>query len=381
MINFERFKEVRDYTEQLCENLETEDFVIQAVEEVSPTKWHLAHTTWFFEEFILKELQPGYKTFHPEFNFLFNSYYNGKGDRTRRDQRGLMTRPTVKDVFAYRDYVNEAMMTFFRSNNLDEKLSGLVDLGINHEQQHQELLITDLKYNLSLNPLHPQVLNKGEYAPQGSTGWVSMDAGIYEIGFEGDGFSYDNEHGRHKVHLEPFQIGSSLVTNGEFLEFIENGGYEDHNFWHSESWEWITKEGINKPLYWEKQNGRFYYYTLDGLQPLDVEAPLAHVSFYEAWAYANWKGGRLPTEFEWEAAADKFDWGQRWEWTNSAYLPYPRYEKAPGAIGEYNGKFMINQMVLRGASIATSPGHSRKTYRNFFSAPSRWQFTGIRLAK
>jgi ergothioneine biosynthesis protein EgtB len=381
MINFERFKEVRDYTEQLCENLETEDFVIQAVEEVSPTKWHLAHTTWFFEEFILKELQPGYTAFHPEFNFLFNSYYNGKGDRTRRDQRGLMTRPTVKDVFAYRDYVNEAMMTFFRSNNLDENLSGLVDLGINHEQQHQELLITDLKYNLSLNPLHPQVLNKREYAPQGSTGWVSMDGGMYEIGFEGEGFSYDNEHGRHKVHLEPFQISSSLVTNGEFLEFMENGGYEDHNLWHSESWEWINKEGINKPLYWKKQKDGFYYYTLDGLQPIDLEAPLAHVSFYEAWAYANWKGGRLPTEFEWEAAADKFDWGQRWEWTNSAYLPYPRYEKAPGSIGEYNGKFMINQMVLRGASIATSPGHSRKTYRNFFSAPSRWQFTGIRLAK
>jgi len=381
MIDFEQFKEVRSYTEELCENLETEDFVIQAIEEVSPTKWHLGHTTWFFEAFVLKEHQPGYKEYHPHFNYLFNSYYNGKGDRTARDQRGLMTRPTVKEIFAYRDYVNEAMRQFFEEREIDEKLSELVVLGLNHEQQHQELLITDLKYNLSLNPLHPKVLDKGEYPSSKPLGWVEMDEGLYEIGFKDQGFSYDNEHSRHKVYLESYQISTSLVTNGEFLDFIENGGYQNHNLWHSEGWDWVNREGHQMPLYWLKQNDGYFYYTLEGLQPLDKDAPVAHVSFFEAWAYAQWKGCRLPTEQEWEAAADLFEWGERWEWTNSAYLPYPRYHKPPGAIGEYNGKFMVNQMVLRGASVATSPGHSRKTYRNFFSTPSRWQFTGIRLAK
>ncbi|MBS9525062.1 ergothioneine biosynthesis protein EgtB [Litoribacter ruber] len=381
MINFEQFKSVRGLTEELSENLETEDFVIQASEEVSPTKWHLAHTTWFFETFVLKELDPEYSEFHPDFNFLFNSYYNGKGDRTQRDHRGLMTRPTVREVFAYRDHVNRGVERFFQKTEINQKIHDLMVLGLNHEQQHQELLLTDLKYNLSLNPLFPVVLDCNEYKVQDAEGWVKMTEGLYEIGFEGDGFSYDNEHGRHKVFLEPFEISKSLVTNREFLEFMEAGGYEDHNFWHSEGWDWLNKHEFDKPLYWHKQNDQFFYYTLNGLKPIEWDAPVAHISFYEAAAYAAWKGCRLPTEFEWEAASDQFDWGQRWEWTSSAYLPYPRYAKAPGAIGEYNGKFMVNQMVLRGASIATSPNHSRKTYRNFFSTPSRWQFSGIRLAK
>ncbi|HSJ66142.1 MAG TPA: ergothioneine biosynthesis protein EgtB [Anditalea sp.] len=381
MVNYQQYLQIREYTLKLCENLETEDYVIQAEEFVSPTKWHLAHTTWFFEAFVLKELQEDYREFNKNFNFFFNSYYNGKGDRTARNIRGLMTRPTVKEVLAYREYVDLAMKILFESHSIDKNISDLIELGFNHEQQHQELLISDLKYNLSLNPLFPAVLDWKEY-PQGlPSKWVSVEEGLYSIGFEGDGFSYDNELGRHKTYLQNFDISSFLVTNGEFLAFMKDGGYEDHNLWHSEAWGWINEQKISKPLYWEENGGEYKYYTLNGLQSLDPNAPVAHVSFFEAAAYAAWKGCRLPTEFEWEAASSKFEWGSRWEWTNSAYLPYPNFTKAPGAIGEYNGKFMINQMVLRGASVATSPGHSRMTYRNFFDTYARWQFTGIRLAK
>lgn len=381
MVNYQQYLQIREYTLKLCENLETEDYVIQAEEFVSPTKWHLAHTTWFFEAFVLKELQEGYREFNENFNFFFNSYYNGKGDRTARNIRGLMTRPTVKEVMAYREYVDLAMKALFESRSINKNISDLIELGFNHEQQHQELLISDLKYNLSLNPLYPTVLDWKEYPKGLPSKWVSVEEGLYSIGFEGDGFSYDNELGRHKAYLENFEISSSLVTNGEFLSFMKDGGYEDHNLWHSEAWAWINENKISKPLYWEENGGEYKYYTLNGLQSLDPNAPVAHVSFFEAAAYAAWKGCRLPTEFEWEAASSKFDWGSRWEWTNSAYLPYPNFTKAPGAIGEYNGKFMINQMVLRGASVATSPGHSRMTYRNFFDTYARWQFTGIRLAK
>lgn len=381
MVDYKQYLEVRQYTLQLCENLEIEDFVIQAEEFVSPTKWHLAHTTWFFEAFFLKEHQPNYREFNPHYNFFFNSYYNGKGDRTPRNHRGLMTRPSVSDVKAYRRYVDEAMKSFFDLGPLDQHKSDLVELGLNHEQQHQELLITDLKYNLSLNPLNPEVLEWKEYPSNTSSDWIAVEAGMYEIGFNGNGFSYDNEMGHHQVYLNDFQINTSLVSNKDFLEFIQDGGYEDHNLWHSEGWAWVNEFNINKPLYWEKSGDHYQYYTLDGLKNIDPDAPVAHISYFEAAAFAEWKGCRLPTEFEWEAASDLFKWGSRWEWTNSSYMPYPGFKKAPGAIGEYNGKFMINQMVLRGASIATSPGHSRKTYRNFFDTYSRWQFSGIRLAK
>lgn len=381
MVNYQQYLHIREYTLKLCKNLETEDFVIQAEEFVSPTKWHLAHTTWFFEAFVLKELQEGYTGFNADFNFFFNSYYNGKGDRTARNIRGLMTRPTVREVKDYRQYVDNAMKVFFESQPMDQHISDLIELGINHEQQHQELLLTDLKYNLSLNPLYPAVLDWEEYPAADTTEWVSIKEGLYSIGFQGEGFSYDNESGRHQVYLQDFEISSALVTNGEYLSFVKDGGYEDHNLWHSEAWAWINEENINKPHYWEELDNEYKYYTLNGLRSLDMDAPVAHVSFFEAAAYAAWKGCRLPTEYEWEAASDKFKWGSRWEWTNSSYLPYPHFAKAPGAIGEYNGKFMINQMVLRGASVATSPGHSRNTYRNFFDTYARWQFTGIRLAK
>lgn len=376
----QRYRAVRNHTESLCRNLQPEDFVVQAAEEVSPTKWHLAHTTWFFETFLLKPYLNSYTEFHPRYSYLFNSYYNAVGARTHRFHRGLMTRPTVSEIMAYRAHVNQEMEILL-SLRQGEEIDSLLELGVNHEQQHQELLITDLKYNLSFNPLHPEVLAIGEYDSIHQRGWESVSAGIYEVGFSGEGFSYDNECGRHKVFLEPFSISKSLVTNGEFLEFIRAGGYQNAELWLSDGWDWVNKNQLKYPLYWQEIDGDFQYYTLNGMKALDPDAPVAHVSFYEAAAYAEWIGCRLPTEFQWEAASSRFNWGQRWEWTNSAYLPYPRYQKAPGAIGEYNGKFMINQMVLRGASVATPEGHSRPTYRNFFPPQSCWQFTGIRLVK
>jgi ergothioneine biosynthesis protein EgtB len=378
--DLQSFIRVRKYTESLCANLETEDFVVQATEEVSPTKWHLAHTTWFFETFLLKPHLGTYKEFHPRYSYLFNSYYNAVGARTHRFHRGLMTRPTVAEIMAYREHVNQGMEILLSMRG-NEELADLMELGINHEQQHQELLVTDLKYNLSFNPLNPQVLDIGEYYPESDKGWESMPEGVYEMGFRGGGFSYDNEHGGHRVLLEAFNISKSLVTNGEFAEFIRAGGYQNVDLWLSEGWDWVQGTGLNCPLYWYENEGDFQYYTLDGMKKMDPHAPVAHVSFYEAAAYAEWAGCRLPTEFQWEAASSRFRWGQRWEWTNSAYLPYPRYQKAPGAIGEYNGKFMINQMVLRGASVATAEGHSRHTYRNFFPPKACWQFSGIRLVK
>jgi len=378
--DFQRYSAVRQHTEYLCRNLQTEDFVVQASEEVSPTKWHLAHTTWFFETFLLKPHLGSYKEYHPRYSYLFNSYYNAVGERTHRFHRGLMTRPTVSEILAYREYVDKEMQILL-SMRMDEEIADLLELGLNHEQQHQELLITDLKYNLSFNPLYPQVLDIGEYRPEEDKGWESVPEGLYDIGFEGDGFSYDNEHGRHQVFLESFNIAKALVTNAEYAEFVRSGAYEKVDLWLSDGWDWIKKNNVKQPLYWQEANGNFLYYTLDGLKPLDPYAPVAHVSFYEAAAYAEWVGCRLPTEFQWEVAADRLKWGQRWEWTNSAYLPYPKYQKAAGAIGEYNGKFMINQMVLRGASVATSEGHSRASYRNFFPPHACWQFTGIRLAK
>lgn len=377
---------VRQYTEEICGPLEIEDYIPQPVVDVSPPKWNIAHTTWFFEEMILKQFAAGYKEFNPEFGFLFNSYYNSLGNRTVRDNRGDLSRPTVKEVYQYRKYVDEKMREFLRQD-FSPEVSELVVLGLHHEQQHQELLISDLKFTFSCNPLFPVynakniICEKGEIKSDLKDKYVSVEAGIYEIGFQGEGFHFDNELGRHKVYLHDFEISSELITNAEFSEFIEDGGYDNFRFWHAEGWDWVNQNQVKSPLYWHKKDGDQFHFTLSGLRKLNPKAPVCHVSFYEAAAFAEWKGARLPTEFEWETASDKFGWGSRWEWTASAYLPYPNFTKPDGAVGEYNGKFMVNQMVLRGASVATSPGHSRKSYRNFFHPPLRWQFTGIRLAK
>lgn len=374
---------VRRRTEAICAPLEIEDYIPQPVVDVSPPKWNIAHTTWFFEEMILKPYTESYREFNPNFGFLFNSYYNSIGTRTMRDSRGDLSRPTVKEVFQYRKYVDERMQALLQTE-LPENLRDLVVLGINHEQQHQELLLTDIKYAFSCNPTFPvyyaqEILEEKNEIE--SNEFAEFAGGIYKIGFEGKGFCFDNEKERHRVYLQDFSIAKNLVTNGEFLEFIEDGGYQDFRFWHAEGWDWVNQNGINAPLYWRKVDGEWFQFTLGGLRRLNTKNPVCHVSFYEAAAFADWKHLRLPTEFEWEAASDEFKWGLRWEWTNSAYLPYPHFKKAKGAVGEYNGKFMINQMVLRGASVVTPPGHSRRTYRNFFHPPLRWQFTGIRLAK
>jgi ergothioneine biosynthesis protein EgtB len=377
------YTEVRAKTEELCAPLEIEDYIPQPSTDASPPKWNIAHTTWFFEEMILKKFAPEYRVFNESFGFLFNSYYNTIGARTARDNRGDLSRPTVKEVFEYRNYVDEKMRKFLQ-NDLTDEVIELTILGLNHEQQHQELFLTDLKYTFSVNPLFP-VYRKDflleETSEIASSESIEIAGGIYEIGFQGEGFHFDNELGRHRVYLHDFAIQKNLVTNAEFLEFIDDGGYENFRVWHAEGWDWVNQNRINSPLYWQKQNGEWMNFTLSGLRKIKRDAPVCHVSFFEAAAFAEWKGLRLPTEFEWETASEKFAWGLRWEWTNSAYLPYPNFTKPAGAVGEYNGKFMINQMVLRGASVATSPRHSRKTYRNFFHPHLRWQFAGIRLAK
>ena len=380
----QEYQGVRQYTEQLCKPLQTEDYVPQAVDYASPPKWHLAHVTWFFETMILQKHFKGYEVFHESFNFLFNSYYQTIGKRALRNQRGVMTRPSVEEVYQYRQHV-DAHMAELLSGELDQEVIDLVTLGLNHEQQHQELLITDLKYVLSLNPMAP-VYRKdknlvADHNAPAEFEWLSFDEGVHPVGYRGDDFCFDNEQSPHNTYIQSFDIATSLVTNGEYLEFIKAGGYEHFNHWLDEGWAWVVKNEIASPLYWQEVDGEWFYYTLAGLQPVDPDAILSHVSFYEANAFAQWKGCRLPTEFEWEVAAPDLDWGKRWEWTGSAYLPYPNFAISDGAVGEYNGKFMVNQMVLRGASVATSEGHSRLSYRNFFHPYFQWQFSGIRLAK
>ncbi|WP_406827047.1 ergothioneine biosynthesis protein EgtB [Pedobacter sp. KACC 23697] len=378
----EEYLQIRKYSEQVCEPLQTEDYVVQPVVDVSPPKWHLGHTTWFFETFILKPYSANYQVYNDDFNFVFNSYYETVGSRVIRTDRGNLSRPGVNEIYQYRAYVDEAMVSFL-STALNAEIKELLVLGFNHEQQHQELLLTDIKYILGNNPLFPVYAKdkKEVLAFDNESGWTDVPAGIYEVGYEGTGFSFDNELNRHQVYLHDFSISKTLVSNAEFLAFIHAGGYENFNFWHAEGWDWVKNNQINSPMYWHLIDGEWFNYTLGGLLPIDPNAPVSHVSYYETYAYASWKGMRLPTEFEWEAAAKNFNWGERWEWTESAYLPYPGFSKAPGAIGEYNGKFMVNQKVLRGASIATPQNHSRITYRNFFHPHLRWQYTGIRLVK
>lgn len=379
----EIYQELRALTVSICEPLFTEDHVPQPVNFVSPPKWHLAHTTWFFEEFMLKPTMKNYKVYHQDFGFLFNSYYNTIGNRVLRADRGNMTRPSLEAVHQYRAYVDIAMIKLIEAG-LSGQLKSLLKIGINHEQQHQELLITDLKFILGHNPLFPVYRANAALTSDKnkSTGSVVIEEGVYEIGAEnGQGFTFDNEHGRHKVYLQTFEIDKELVTNGQYIQFIESGGYQNHNFWLDEGWAWVNENEVKSPMYWHKMEGEWYHYTLSGLIEVDPEAILCHVSHYEAAAFASFSERRLPTEAEWEVASDHFEWGQRWEHTGSAYLAYPNYHKPDGAVGEYNGKFMMNQMVLRGGSRATSPLHSRKTYRNFFQPNLQWQFSGIRLVK
>lgn len=368
---------IREHSVNFSIPLQKEDFVIQLAEFTSPILWHLAHTTWFFEEMILKEYSKNYKEFNPQFGFLFNSYYESIGNRQARGLRGALTRPGVDQVLAYRRYVDEHILNILE----DQRVSSLLTLGLQHEQQHQELMITDLKFSFSFNPIYPvysEHFLKGK-SEEDLQEWISIPEGLYMIGHKDEGFCFDNELGLHKQSLEAYKISNRLVTNGEYIDFIEDAAYQNSQLWHSEGWTYAQENP--SPLYWFKKNKIWYHYTLRGIEKVPIDHPVNHVNFYEASAYANWRGMRLPTEFEWEVASEKLNWGSRWEWTNSAYLPYPRFKIAEGAVGEYNGKFMVNQMVLRGGSVATSPNHSRKTYRNFFHPKHNWQFSGIRLIK
>lgn len=398
---------LRRMTEELCADISPEDAMLQSMPEASPVKWHLAHTTWFFETFLLAPNVPGYQSPNPAFRDLFNSYYNAVGAQPQRDRRGLFSRPSLEQVREYRAHVDREMAKLIDKG--DEKVRAQIVLGLNHEQQHQELIVTDFKHALWSSPLRPawkRALRTATPAASSATlGWLPFAQKETSIGYAGKGFCFDNELPRHRVALEPFEIASRLVTNGEYLQFIENGGYTRSELWLSDGWKTVQTERWEAPLYWERRGNVWPHYTVHGLRDVadDAAAPVTHVSYYEADAYARWAGARLPTEAEWELAAHvqaspegtfldsgalepqpthgpQF-FGECWQWTASAYLPYPGYQPAAGALGEYNGKFMVNQMVLRGASCATPKSHARASYRNFFPPASRWQYAGIRLAR
>ncbi|MFC3883466.1 ergothioneine biosynthesis protein EgtB [Bacillus songklensis] len=405
------YKAIRAFTEEIVRPLEIEDFIIQATADVSPPKWHMAHTTWFFERFILKEFKTDYTEFNPHFDYLFNSYYETIGPFHPRHKRGVLTRPTVEEVHTYRKYIDEnifELLEYVDDKTLKE-INGLLEIGLQHEQQHQELLLTDIKYNFSQNPLTP-VYAASKETPQENTPslFKEFQGGLVEIGHHGEGFSFDNECPRHKVWLEPYKLATRSVTNGEFLAFMEDGGYEEPKYWLSDGWAAVKKFGWNSPLYWRKKKKEWTQFTLSGEKLLNLDEPVCHVSFYEADAYARWAGKRLPTEQEWEHAAEGIIpkgnfaenhylhpvstvleesgplfkmYGDVWEWTRSSYSPYPGSKPLEGALGEYNAKFMCNQVVLRGGSCATPSSHIRATYRNFFQPEKRWQFSGIRLAE
>ena len=407
----EEYLKVRAQSLRICTWLEPEDFVVQPVADVSPPKWHLGHTTWFFENFILAEHYQGYRRFDERLNYIFNSYYESQGPRILRSNRGNISRPDVDTILAYRRYV-DAHMEQLLEQPLSPEVHDFITIGLHHEQQHQELLVTDIKYILGTNPFFPTYVESALPGPQESAvaaQWLHFDAGLYTIGHQGAGFCFDNELGAHQVYLPDFQIQNQLITNGEYLAFMQAGGYQRFEYWLSEGWEWAKNLDVPAPLYWYEKDGVWQHYTLGGLRPVALHEPVTHISYFEADAYARWRGLRLPTELEWEVACrtlyaelpgrsnflenghwhpvapqdatDTQFFGNVWEWTGSAYLPYPGFPQLKGALGEYNGKFMVNQMVLRGGSCATPRSHIRATYRNFFQTDKRWQFTGIRLAK
>jgi ergothioneine biosynthesis protein EgtB len=406
-----QYREVRNQSEAICQPLAVEDYCIQTMPDVSPPKWHLAHVSWFFETFILLPFQHGYQPFHPQFDYLFNSYYETHNRPFPRPQRGLLSRPTVADVYAYRAHVDEAMTQLLNApdEQFAQEIKDRLTLGLHHEQQHQELLLTDIKHILAFNPLCPSYQAQGPFEPayQGSSlHWLKYQGGNHSIGHAGQGFSFDNEAPRHMVYLQDYALASRLVTNGEYMAFMDAGGYDRPEYWLSEGWHTVNSQNWQAPLYWQKRNGRWWHMTLAGLQPVLEQEPVSHVSFYEADAYARWTGKRLPLETEWELAAIRQPiagnfresghlrprpshqsgaglqqlFGDVWEWTQSPYVPYPGYRPLKGSLGEYNGKFMSNQMVLRGGSCVTPQSHIRPTYRNFFYPGDRWQFSGIRLA-
>ena len=380
-----RYRDVRARTLALTAPLSAEDCALQSMPDASPAKWHLAHTTWFFETFVAAPHDAGYRPFDPAFRVLFNSYYNGIGEQYPRPERGLLSRPSLANVHAYREHVDRAMAGCCERAAHDRSLAALIELGLNHEEQHQELILTDILHLLSRNPLAPAVYPAAERPqPPSALEWIAHPAGIAHIGHAGDGFAFDNETPRHRVWLEAFELASRPVTNGEFIGFIEDGGYRRPELWLSLGWDAVTSRGWTAPLYWQRDEKGFRAFTLHGSVDIVPDAPLEHISLFEADAYARWAGARLPTEFEWEAAMASPNAPRRgdvWEWTSSGYAPYPGYRAPAGAVGEYNGKFMCNQYVLRGGSVATPLGHARVTYRNFFPADARWQWSGVRLAR
>jgi ergothioneine biosynthesis protein EgtB len=372
---------VRRHSEVLAAPLTVEDQNIQSMPDASPTKWHLAHTTWFFETVVLGKFAPDYQVFDPAYGYLFNSYYEGLGPRHPRPQRGLLSRPPVEDIMEYRLHVDEAMARLIEEH--PDEVAPLVTLGLHHEQQHQELILTDILHAFSCNPVRPAYAAAEPHgvAPAVPPDWIDHPGGIVDIGHDGEAFAFDNETPRHQVLLRPYRLASRPVSNGEYLRFIEDGGYRRPEFWLSDGWAFVQREALNAPAYWLAERDGWEAFTLYGAQALDPNSPVAHVSFYEAAAYAAWAGARLPTEFEWEALAPKLGGqGRVWEWTRSSYDPYPGFKPFDGEVVEYNGKFMSGQLVLRGGSVATPPGHIRPTYRNFFPPSARWQFSGIRLA-